>query len=305
MRTLVVINTRSGGGDAGLYDYVRALGTTGTEVTLRFCDGTQRFEDLVADAATFERVVAAGGDGTVSAVCYALRDTGIPVLVYPAGTANLLALNLGMPHEPRTLADVTMTGVPTRFDVGEIVPAPPAKDGDACTGFMVMAGAGYDASVIEAAGAFKSTLGAAAYLLAAVGNFAPTPARFVLDLDGRRIDTDGIAVLVVNFGRLQFDIEVARGADPRDGAFDVAVLRSRNVAGLVPAVIAGIFDRGGDRDAVPGIDVYAASHVRIESEPTLHMQYDGEVVDACTPFEAQVLPGAATLLLPPDSPFAR
>jgi diacylglycerol kinase family enzyme len=305
MRTLVIINTRSGGGDAGLYDYVRALGSTGTEVTLRFCDGTRRLEDLVLDAGAFERVVAAGGDGTVSAVAYALRDTGIPVLVYPAGTANLLALNLGMPTEPRALADITMSGVPVRFDVGEVVHAHPADGGDSHTGFMVMAGAGYDASLIEAAGPMKSNLGAAAYLFAAMGNLAPTAARFRLDLDGRRLETDGIAVLVVNFGRLQFDIEVARGADPRDGVFDVAVLRSRNAAGLVPAVLAGIFDRAGGRDAVPGIDVYSAGSVSVDADPALRMQYDGEAVDAITPFQARVLPRAATLLLPADSPFAR
>ena len=305
MRTLVIINTQAGGSDAGLYDFIRALGSSGTEVTLRFCDGTKRLEDLVADAPSFDRVVAAGGDGTVSAVCYALRDTGVPVLVYPAGTANLLALNLGMPLEPRVLAEITMTGVPVRFDVGEIVRTLPAEEDEAPTGFMVMAGAGYDASIIEAAGPMKATLGAAAYLFAAVGNFAPTLAHFTLTLDDREVQTDGIAVLVVNFGRLQFDIEVARGADPRDGVFDVAVLRSRNAAGLVPAVFAGIFDRGGARDAVPDVDVYSARCVRITSEPTLRMQYDGEAVVASTPFEARVLPGAATLLLPADSPFTR
>jgi diacylglycerol kinase family enzyme len=301
---LVVINTRSGEGDAGLYDYVRALGTTGTEVTLRFCDGTRRLEDFLADAAAFERVVAAGGDGTVSAVCYALRDTGIPVLVYPAGTANLLALNLGMPQEPRALAEITMAGIQERFDVGEIVSGVSAEETESRVGFMVMAGAGYDASVIEAAGSLKSTLGAASYLFAAMGNLTPTPAEFVIELDGRRVETDGIAVLIVNFGRLQFDIEVARGADPRDGTFDVAVLRSHSAAGLVPAVIAGMLDRGGGRDDIPGIDLHSASHVRVESNPALHMQYDGEPVDATTPLEARVLPGAATLLLPADSPFA-
>jgi diacylglycerol kinase family enzyme len=304
MRTLVIINTRSGGGDAGLYDFVRALGTTGTEVTLRFTDGAHPLEELVADAPAFDRIVTAGGDGTISAVCYAVRDMHVPVLAYPAGTANLIAQNLGMPLEPRMLAEVTMTGAPARFDIGEIMSAG-TSDTAETRGFMVMAGAGYDASLIEAARPMKSTLGAAAYLLAAVSNFTPTVACFHLELDGRSIDTDGIAVLLVNFGRLQFDLEVARGADPRDGAFDVAVLRQRSTAELLPAVVAGIFDRAGGRDAVPGIDVYSASHVRIESDPVMRMQYDGEAVDVFTPFEARILPGAATLLLPPDSPFAR
>ena len=304
VRTLVIVNTRSGGGDAGRYDYVRALGESSSEVALRFCDGV-RLENLLADAHDYDRVVAAGGDGTASAVCYALRDTGKPVLVYPAGTANLLAMNLGMPFEPRALAETTISGTPVAFDLGEITRPETTGSPPTTTGFAIMAGAGYDARIMEAAQPMKSTVGAAAYLLAAMGNLAPTNARFEIELDDRTMITDGIAVLVVNFARLQFDIEVARGADPRDGRFDIAVIRSRNLAEMVPTVVMGVFDRAGARDAIPGVDVYSASRVSVRSEPALRMQYDGEAVEACTPFSARVLPGAATLLVPRGSPYAR
>jgi diacylglycerol kinase family enzyme len=300
VRVLIVVNTRSGGGDSGLYFFVRALGASGAEVTLRFCDGTRSLESFVTDAASFDRVVAAGGDGTASALCYALRDTLIPILVYPAGTANLLALNLNMPTEPRALADVALLGQQARFDLGEIArsthPGGPLSRG----GFAIMAGAGYDASIMEAAQQFKATLGAAAYLMAAVSNLAPTASQFELELDGEHVSTDGIAVLLVNFGRIQFDLPVANGADPRDGLFQVAVLRTRNVAGLLPAIIAGF----SGAQNIPGIDVYQASRVVVEAEPELRMQYDGEVIDAFTPFEASILPRAANLLLPSDSPYA-
>jgi len=304
VRTLVIVNTSSGSGDAGVYDFLRALGAASSEVILRFVDDMATIPWLLTDAATFQRIVAVGGDGTVSAVCYALRNTGIPILVYPSGTANLLALNLGVHLEPRVLADTTIAGIPVRFDLGEITVS--GQDGkETQTGFTIMMGAGYDASIVEAAQPMKSTLGAVAYLLGAVGNLNPTIAHFRIELDGRQIETDGIAVLVVNFGRLQFDIEVARGADPRDGLFDIAVLRSKNLAEFLPTVAAGIFDRAGDRNAIPGVDVYSASHVTVSATPALRMQYDGDVVEAHTPFSARVLPGATTLLLPPDSPYAR
>ncbi len=305
MRTLVVVNTRSGDGDANLYDFLRSLAPASAEVTVRYFDGSHPIEDLLTDADGFQRVVAVGGDGTVSAVCYALRDTGIPVLPYPAGTANLLALNLGVHLEPRVLAETTMSGVPVRFDLGEIELDNPAGRQGARSGFTIMAGAGYDASIMETAQSMKSTVGAAAYLLGALANPTPTISRFEIDLDGEHVETDGIAVLIVNFGRLQFDLEIARGADPRDGLLDIAVVRSKNIAELVPAVAAGVFDRGGHRDAIPGLDVYSAACVRVVADPPLRMQYDGEVVEAQTPFTARVLPLAATLLLPPSSPFAR
>jgi len=198
-----------------------------------------------------------------------------------------------------------VSGVPVQFDLGEIEVDDPAGGQGTRRGFTIMAGAGYDASIMEAAHSMKSTVGAAAYLLGALANPTPTISRFTLELDGEVVETDGIAVLIVNFGRLQFDIEVARGADPRDGLLDIAVVRSKNIAELVPTVAAGVFDRSGHRDAIPGIDVYSAACVRVSADPALRMQYDGEVVDARTPFTARVLPRAATLLLPPDSPFAR
>lgn len=300
MRVLIIVNTQSGGGDAGLYDYVRALGAHRADVTLRFCDEENAIESFMTDATSFDRVVAAGGDGTASAVCYALQGTGVPVLVYPAGTANLLALNLNMPVEARALADLTIRGEHTGFDLGEIEHADTFGGKNRRRGFAIMAGAGYDADIVSTAQPLKATLGAAAYLVAAVTNLAPTASEFEIELDGVLTGTDGIAVLVVNFGRIQFDLPVANGADPRDGLFQVAVMRTRNVAGLIPAVIAGF--SGAER--VPGIDVYAAAHVTVSAYPPLRMQYDGELVDALTPFAAHVLPGAAELLVPADSPYA-
>ena len=301
MRILVVVNTLSGGGDAGLYDYVRVLGTTGAEMTLRFCDATRTLEGLVSDAANFDRVVAAGGDGTASAICYALRNSGIPVLIYPAGTANLLAENLGMPFEPRHLAETTLDGQQVAFDIGEL--ERPSHDPDAPlrNGFAIMAGAGYDASIMESAAPFKASMGAAAYLFAAVANLTPTAAHFTVHLDGDAVVTDGIAVLIINFGKLQFDLPLAHGADPRDGLFQVAVIRTRNVVGLFPALLAAL----AGAQKVPGIDVYSAKLVAVTADPELPIQYDGEVAEAVTPFQARVLPHATCLLLPPDSPYVQ
>lgn len=304
MRVLVIVNTRAGSSDAGLYDFARVLGLEGVEIVMRFAGVGQSIESLAADAEQFDRVVAAGGDGTVSAVCYAVRHTGVPVLAYPAGTANLLAMNLGLPLDAPALAAVMLNGVPVRFDLGELERT--GADGTVVSsGFTVAAGAGYDADIMETAQPLKATFGAAAYLMAAVSNLTPTAARFELVLDGEHVSTDGIAVLLVNFGRIQFDLAVTSQWDPRDGLFDVAVMRTKNPAGLIPAIFAAMLDRVGDfPDRSPSIDIYQAKRVEISAYPPLRMQYDGEVMDALTPFAAQILPGAATLLVPRGSAYA-
>ena len=139
MNILVVTNLRSGFGDSGLYDYVRELGTHRGEVTMRFWNEGADLSHLLRDARDYARVVAAGGDGTVSAVAYALRDSGIPLLPYPAGTANLVARNLGIPVDPAQLALATIAGRTVTIDLGELTL--PASGGRAARtyGFSIAA----------------------------------------------------------------------------------------------------------------------------------------------------------------------
>lgn len=304
MRVLIIVNPSSGGSEAGLYDFARTLGLRGIDVVMRFLCPGQSVAELLNDTSGFDRIVAAGGDGTVSAVLYATRYSGIPVLAYPAGTANLLALNLDLPMDPVSLADITVDGRILSFDLGQIASAD-ASDESSATGFAIMAGAGYDAAIMETATPWKSTFGAAAYLMAAVANLAPTTAKFRLVLDGEHIETEGIAVLLVNFGRIQFDIQVAPRWDAQDGLLDVVVVRKRNAAELIPVMFSAMFERLGEvRDRI-GIDTYRAREVSIDASPDLRIQSDGDARAELTPIRAKVLPGAATLLVPQHSPHAR
>jgi diacylglycerol kinase family enzyme len=119
------------------------------------------------------------------------------------------------------------------------------------------------------------------------------------------VECPGIAVVVSNFGRIQFDLVVSPGADPRDGMLDVAVLRSKTAIGLLPALTTAVLAPSGEhRGSADGIDVYRASRVEVETEPPLRMQADGDVLESSTPFAARVLPKATKLLLPVDSPLA-
>lgn len=303
MRILTVVNPRSGLGDSGLGTFATLAGARGADVTLRYLTDQRTLAEILADVRNFDRVVAAGGDGTVASVCYELRDSGTPIMVYPAGTGNLLAQNLKMSIEPTVLADTAISGAAVPVDLGELEYGP-ADDSRTC-GFLGIAGAGFDAKMMESATPLKQTMGAAAYIFGAISQIAPGQSEFELKLDGKLVSTKGMAVMVMNFGRLFFDLPLVPGASPSDGSFEVVVLRGRNVAELAPALMGSMMERLGlNADRLPGIDTYTASEIEVSAYPPLPMQYDGEVLSALTPFKARVLPGATTLVLPPDSPFA-
>lgn len=291
MNILMLANLRAGLGDPVLYDYVRELGERGAEVTLRFLREDVDLAHLLRDAEDYDRVVAAGGDGTISSVAYALRDSGIPLVPYPSGTANLFAHNVGLPREPYELAELTIEGTPVALDIGEL-------DHGTGVGFLLMAGAGFDAAIIENARDLKPILGEGAYFVAAAKTMQPTVATFVLRLDGRRVVTEGIAVMLVNLGRIQFDLSVTHESDARDGLLEIVIIKTRSVAGLLPAVWAALLDRLGEHADRPGLEIHSAREIEIVSEPPLAVQCDGDLLSLRTPFTARVLPGAALIVLP-------
>lgn len=298
MNILMVANMRSGWGDPGLYDFVRELGEAGTEVTLRFLNEGADLEHLLRDAERYDRVVAVGGDGTVSAVAYALRDTQIPILAYPAGTANLLARNLRMPIEPRALARLALEGVELDIDMGELVLAE-GTPAEKRSGFAVIAGAGFDADVMEGARELKPVIGEGAYIIGAIQNLQPTVADLEIVLDGERIRTKGIAVLFVNLARIQFDLSLTHNSDASDGLFEIVVIKTRSVAGLIPAVWAALLDRVGHHPARPALEIHAGREVTVQADPALPLQADGETLSSFTPVRARVLPRAVRFVVDP------
>lgn len=293
VKLLVVNNLASGYGEGSVYDFVRALTRDGDEVVIRSTDGTTDLRTFLYDAEDFDAVAAAGGDGTVSAVAYLLADTGIPLLPFPAGTANLLAMNLGLPTEPHALAKVARELRTMDFDLGEIA----LSDGERY-GFSIMAGAGYDAAIMAGAAAAKKVLGPMAYFTSAFANATPQHARLKVTIDGNVVETDGVGVLVVNFSKIQFDLKVVHENLPRDGIFDVVVFHTKDAFGLIPAFINAVLDRTGDfPDRTDAFGLYRGSSVKVEADPPLKVQFDGEVTETATPFSVSILPRACTFVV--------
>ena len=82
-----------------------------------------------------------GGDGTVQRCIDAVAGTDTAVAILPAGTANLLAMNLKIPDDITEAVRIGLHGDRRRMDTGSV-------NGEH---FTVMAGAGFDARMISEA----------------------------------------------------------------------------------------------------------------------------------------------------------
>ena len=288
-RVLVIYNPKSGSGNNTVLQCAEMLRAAGCEVKTRELEKDVPVTDALHDAELFGVVVAAGGDGTVSSVAYALRYKDVLLLAYPAGTANLIALNLEMPEDPRALADLVLAGHSVRIDLGELTVRGEKH------GFAMLAGAGADASMIKESEEHKPRFGALAYVMSALRQVNPKKTVFHMVADGEPRSAEGIGVMVANFGKANFGLPITSDVSPSDGKFTVVVLRANNVLQLLPNLIDSVRSRLNLGDPLFGtgnIETFEASEISIDADEPFPLQYDGELHSETTPFSARVLPGA-------------
>ncbi len=176
-------------------------------------------------------VLVCGGDGTVREVCAELAGTGIPVGIIPAGTGNLLARNLEIPLFLRAAIDVALTGQDRAIDLVEV-----SGDGFEDTHFMVMAGMGFDAAIMEGVNEdIKKRVGWLAYVLSALKSLMFPAVKVEVSVDGAEFTKHRARTIVVgNVGFLQAGMPLLPDAAIDDGVLDVVMLHPRRFLSWIP-----------------------------------------------------------------------
>jgi diacylglycerol kinase (ATP) len=238
----------------------------------------------------FDLFVAAGGDGTVSAVIDGLAGSSIPLGIVPTGTANLVARELGIPLDADAAVKLISEAHRTRnIDA--------MKLGDRL--YVLIIGVGFSASV--AGGTTKknkSRFGILAYVGAAVLKVLEFRARHVeLVVDGVTHKVKPVEVAIANCGILA-KLLFPQGPDIRvdDGLLDVYVVDAATLVDY-PRYLLSMLTR---RPAAPRVHCLDAHNsIVIRSRRPLPVQADGDVVGT-TPIEIKLVPGAVHVFVPEE-----
>ncbi|MEU8502201.1 diacylglycerol kinase family protein [Streptomyces lavendulae] len=266
------------------------------------------------DAGNVDLVVACGGDGTVRVCADAVAGTGIPLVLVPCGTGNLLARNLGLPSDPATALDEALAGGDFGIDVGRI-----EGDGLPPTRFTVMAGVGFDAAMVrDASPALKDRLGWAAYALAAARHLRDPRMRLTLRLDGGRpIRRRARMVVLGNAGELRAGLDLLPRARPDSGRLEVVLFDPRGAAGWLAAAAhlaartvrrpAAAPGPGGPVSVAGGsLEYFSAGRIELRFARAQDREADGDSLGEGTLLTAGIEPGALRMRLPraPGAPAA-
>jgi YegS/Rv2252/BmrU family lipid kinase len=233
--------------------------------------GTGQAHDAAVDGA--DLVLVCGGDGTVREVCAELAGTGIPVGVVPAGTGNLLGRNLDLPLYFRSAIDVALNGQDRAIDMVRI-----QGDNLEETHFLVMAGMGFDAAIMEGVNEdIKKKVGWLAYVLSALkGLMFPTMRLEVSVDDGPFTRHRARTVVVGNVGSLQGGMVLLPDALIDDGVLDVVLLYPARFLSWFPLFFRVIAKR--EQRAGESVTRFTGQKVVIRSATEVPRQIDGDSI---------------------------
>ncbi len=241
-------------------------------------------------------IIAAGGDGTVRAVCEAATRSGIAVGVLPHGTGNLLARNLDIPVNTRDALDVVFGGQDRAIDLASFT-----TDGGSTTSFLVMAGLGMDAMIMTGVNEdLKKKVGYLAYFVSGVKaiTFPRTKVEITID-DGEPHRFKARTVVVGNVGFLQGGIPLIPEAKIDDGLLDVVVVAPKRFLGWLSIVVRVLFRHQANDKRLTRL---SGQRVHIVAEKPVPMQLDGDPAGEGSEITAVVRPGVVLVRVPATLP---
>jgi len=319
-RVLIIANPTAGAG-AGRINKQRLVDIARRDIererkgkpTLQVAVAFETTRELVvrraANAASegFQVVVAAGGDGTVNAVASGLmqarsgeKSKKAPMLgVLPMGTGNVFAFNLGIERGLRAACRVIRQGHVRTVDVGTARALSPDQTDDAMRYFLLMAGIGFDAKVVEDTSLrLKYVLRDFAYVVKVLQNgVTHRGTRMnVKFAEGFEYSNRSWLVMVGNAASYAWDIRFTSRAQLDDGLVDVCLFPFQNKVASVRQVLQVLTGQHIERGHV---EYWKTAGVTIETDEPVPVQLDGDEW-ARTPIQIGVLPGALQVLAPLD-----
>lgn len=232
-----------------------------------------------------DRVVAVGGDGTIKCVATQLLRTNIPLGVLPAGSANGMARELGIPADIAGSLDVLTSGALRPVDVIAV------NDNEIC---LHLSDIGLNARLVKHYQQ-NNLRGKFGYLRGVVYVLRKhRQLRVEITVGEECVQRVAFMIVLANARMYGTGAVINPDGDLSDGQFEVVIFRRLNVWEILK-----LFWRYKPFDPQK-IEILPATSVTIETHRKAYFQVDGEYRGQVTKLKAAIKPGVLTMIVPAD-----
>jgi YegS/Rv2252/BmrU family lipid kinase len=230
-------------------------------------------------------IAVVGGDGTVNEVLNGLDDpSSVPLLILPAGTANMSAKELELPQDPIVSADLIDSGKIRTLDMGVV-------NGRR---FLLLVSVGIDSMVVrELSQTRNDILGYRGYMvpiLKVLQNYKEPDIQITVN-DNEVSGKLAIIMNTKNYGGL-FTMNAAKSPD--SGFFDVCVFSSCAVPDLLRYSMAGLVS---EVVKLPDVNCVSGTDIKIRSNELIPVEVDGDHFGT-TPIHVRLVNSCVNIIVP-------
>ncbi|NTE04854.1 YegS/Rv2252/BmrU family lipid kinase [Agrobacterium tumefaciens] len=283
MKLLFIINPGSGNHDLNLKEVISSHFSS-KDVLIELFElpkdcSLEKIKEKI-DQEKADRVVAVGGDGTLKLVAECLLNTDIPIGIIPAGSANGMAKELGIPTDIEQALDLVVSGKPHKIHAVKL-------NDQLC---IHLSDLGFNAYLVKKFDAMpeRGMWGYAKATWHAL--WSHKRMQIELDIKGKTIKSAAAMVAIANATMYGTGLKINPDGKLNDELFEIIVVKDYSYLEILKIWLTKIpFNP-------KKIEVFQTSEVKIFSKYKAHFQVDGEYIGKVNEVCAKILPASVTVI---------
>ncbi|MFV8226040.1 diacylglycerol/lipid kinase family protein [Christiangramia aquimixticola] len=230
-----------------------------------------------------ERVLVAGGDGTINLVAEAIKDMDISMGIIPAGSANGLAVNLQLPENVEDQVNIALGDKSIKMDL-------------VCLNDIIclhISDLGINAELIKNYDE-SSIRGKMGYLIQSIPTLIKSnyPFHFNIRTPEGTKETEGILLGIANAQKYGTGANVNPGGKVTDGKFEILIFKKFSFSEILKTL-------RNETDFDPEvIEIFSTDEAVITCKKPVAFQIDGEYIGESTEVKVNILPQKLQILVP-------
>ena len=235
-----------------------------------------------------DRVLVAGGDGTINLVADAIKDLKLTLGILPAGSANGLAKNFNIPEE---LDEQISTALGSNFIDLDVL----------CLNDIIclhLSDLGINAELIKNydRSVFRGKFG---YLIQSIPTLIQSeyPYEFTIETDNVKTEAKAVLLGIANANKYGTGANVNPQGVPNDGVFEILIFKKLSLGEILKTL-------RNETDLDPDfVEIIPAKKAKVTSKKPVAFQIDGEYIGKVTEIDIKILPEKLRIAIPDSLKF--